>query len=257
MRVREAFLYGEPAEPGLDAGALARFLGAALGAPARARGSLFARPPAWAAAELAAARVFAPQRPPRRRAPHPDDAALEAAGAPGGLVYYDGFELAGIAARLVPEADLGQGRLHVALTRRLACTYDEGDGRYHGRALIGANPAVVSTSGIREAPAKPRAYYIEMISGMAKGMDMAAMDARYAGSFVGPGDALMQAAACSYLLQAAAHYMTGEAFCPDRGCRLYNAHWQADMMGAARSGRLCGRHAALFPGLRGGGPTMT
>ena len=41
------------------------------------------------------------------------------------------------------------------------CTYDATDSRYHGRAVICSNPAIISTTGMIEAPARPREYYFE------------------------------------------------------------------------------------------------
>ena len=54
-------------------------------------------------------------------------------------------------------------------TNKLICTYDYNDYRYHGRAIICANPSIISTTGIIEAPAKPKEYYIELISNISQG----------------------------------------------------------------------------------------
>ena len=41
--------------------------------------------------------------------------------------------------------------------------------------------------------------------------------------------------------------IAGEAFCADRDCRLYNVHWQSDLLRSqVHSGRLCGAHRAVL-----------
>nr|WP_320416723.1 DUF6775 family putative metallopeptidase [Candidatus Nitrosotenuis chungbukensis] len=52
------------------------------------------------------------------------------------------------------------------------CTFDSGDYRYHGRALIGANPSIISTTGIIEAPAKPRQYYMDLMTNYGQGLNI-------------------------------------------------------------------------------------
>ena len=64
---------------------------------------------------------------------------------------YDGFELQKILRRF----NCNNETLHIIITNRLTCTFDENDKRYHARAVICANPAIISTTGIIEAPAKP------------------------------------------------------------------------------------------------------
>lgn len=252
-------VYGEPSVPEIDPLALARRLAAAAGgrsvrALARPRG-LFGSLTRGQARDLAACIVHSPRRPFERH--EPDEAAVEremrggsaggGAGA-GNVTYYDGFEMQRAASRMVPAQDAGAaGALHIVLTSRLTCTYDPGDMRYHGRAVIAANPSLISTTGIVEAPAKPRQYYIDLIGSMAAGMNKRLVDERYAGACLGRHDARLAEVAYGYALQAASHCITGEAFCGDRGCRLYNAHWQGDLIHSQlRSGRLCERHQGAF-----------
>jgi hypothetical protein len=48
-----------------------------------------------------------------------------------------------------------------------------------------------------------------------------------------------------YVLQAVFYQATGEAFCDDPDCRLFNAHWQEEVLRAQRDVPydLCPRHA--------------
>ena len=255
--IERVVVYGEPSVPEIDPLALARRLAAAagagsVGATARPRG-LFGSLTRGQARALAACIVHSPRRPFERR--EPDEAAVEremrggsAGGGAGNITYYDGFEMQRAASRMIPAQGAGgAGAFHIVLTDRFTCTYDPGDMRYHGRALIAANPSIISATGIAEAPARPRQYYIDLIGSMAAGMNKRLVDERYAGSYIGRRDARLGEVAYGYALQAASHHITGEAFCGDRGCRLYNAHWQSDLIHSQlRSGRLCRRHGDAF-----------
>ena len=68
------------------------------------------------------------------------------------VFMYDGFELQ----KILRYLNNDERTLHVIITNRLTCTFDENDNRYHARAVICANPAIISTTGIIEAPAKPK-----------------------------------------------------------------------------------------------------
>jgi hypothetical protein len=51
-----------------------------------------------------------------------------------------------------------------------------------------------------------------------------------------------------YLAQAIFYYMTGEPFCEERECRLFNAHWQEDLLHAQLDGGsdLCAKHERML-----------
>jgi hypothetical protein len=48
----------------------------------------------------------------------------------------------------------------------------------------------------------------------------------------------------SAFLQLSAYWDTGRAFCQDEACRLYNPHWQAELLGSMATDQLCEEHAA-------------
>ena len=255
MRIDRVVVHGEPSEPAIDAGALARRLAAALGPHVSAEGrpaGLFSSPTLRQARAIAACIVHNPRRPFERR--EPDAAAVERemrGGGPRAATLYDGFELQRVAASMIPGGDAAGARtFHVVLTGRLPCTYDPDGMRYHGRALVAASPALISTTGMVEAPARPRRYYIDMMASQAVGGGEAgrdAVDRMYAGEFLEAGDARLAEAAYGYALQAAVYCIAGEAFCADRDCRLYNAHWQSELLRSqVRSGRLCGAHRSIL-----------
>ncbi len=252
MRVSEIFLYDEPAVPEIRIEKLAEFLEETFGARVRVMASMLDGMTEETARELAAARVFRPGMPFERHEPAAEEVEMERR-TPRGIIYYDGYEMQRIFSGLVPEAGARAGIFHIAFTSRLACTYDEGDGRYHGRALIGANPSIISTTGMVEAPAKPRQYYVWLLSNMARGLNMEQVSERYAGASLAYHDERTAEVAKGYLLQALFYYITGDAFCESPECRLYNAHWQRDLLySQIESGRLCKRHQDALGRYRAG-----
>jgi hypothetical protein len=62
------------------------------------------------------------------------------------------------------------------------------------------------------------------------------------------GDYKINFAAVGYALQALFFFITeGNPFCNNINCRLYNAHWQEELIySQIQSRRLCDEHAALL-----------
>ena len=161
---------------------------------------------------------------------------------------YDGFELQKVFRECLPA--ISAETLYIVITDRLTCTFDADDFRYHARAIICANPAIISTAGMVEAPAKPRQYYIDVMTSLSKEDAHVALE-RYRGRFLERDDPRIPAVMEGYLLQAVAYHATGEAFCHDRECRLYNSHWQEDLLRLQlKTKRLCPRHEDVFWQLR-------
>jgi hypothetical protein len=142
--------------------------------------------------------------------------------------------------------------LHIAFEHRILGTFDE-DGRYHARAVVCGYPSVVSTSGIVEAPAKPKEYYrVKAQLSIALGaIPFDAAKEPFKGQFIDYDDPQLTEVAKGYALQAAMYHVTKNAFCDDPDCRLFNAHWQAELLRAQiQSGRLCSRHASEARAIR-------
>lgn len=150
--------------------------------------------------------------------------------------------------------------LHIVFTSRMSATF-EGT-RYHGRAISMDFPlALISTTGIVEAPAKPQEFYIKHAAyhraeqaGLTvpeKDDFMRELKEEFKGRFIDYDDPRMTEAAEGYTLQAIFYLLWGETFCDDPECRLYNAHTQEEMIHAQIvGGRLCERHQALLDKLQ-------
>lgn len=143
----------------------------------------------------------------------------------------------------------------VVITNQLIGTWDRNDRRYHARAIVCGSPGVLSLSGLVAAPARSRDFYLahQAVQVMGLGKEEAQQIAgSFADDYLEYEDERMTEVVKGYVLQAVAYRMTGEPFCGDPQCRLYNAHRQEEMLAAQLGGAdLCARHNELFETARG------
>jgi len=159
-------------------------------------------------------------------------------------VVYDGFHLQRVFSELIPSGERSSGFVHIFLTNRLFGTWEEGDKRYHARTSLYGFPSVISTTGLIEAPAKPREYYLLKQQYEMLGRDPLELKDRFKGRFIDYEDERLTEVMKGYIMQAVFYSLTGDPFCEDKGCRLYNAHWQEELIFAQfESGyEFCQRH---------------
>jgi putative metallopeptidase DUF6775 len=160
------------------------------------------------------------------------------------IQLYDGFVLQRLFMELVSDAERYLDHLHIVFTSLLTCTFSEDDWRYHARAVICGTPSIISTTGIVEAPAKPREFYIAQYRGFE---DTIGLKKQFADRFIDYGDEKISAAAVGYALQVIFFFITnGEAFCMNESCRLFNAHWQEDLIRTQiQMPKLCSKHQII------------
>jgi len=148
-------------------------------------------------------------------------------------ILYGGYRLIEIYAAVLPPQEVDPVHCHIALTNQLFGTRDKGDLRYHARVAVYGIPSIISTAGIVEGPARPREFYI----GLGLGAGREDLEKQLESRFLEPGDSRIQEALKGYVMQALFYHMTGNPFCEDKACRLFNAHWQEDLI-----------HAQIEPG---------
>ena len=122
---------------------------------------------------------------------------------------------------------------HIVFTNQLIATWEEDDSRYHSRSSVYGFPSIISTAGIVEAPAKPREFYLMKQQYGIIGRDDLALTEfknKFEGRFIEYNDPRMTEVCKGYTAQALFFHITGEPFCEDKGCRLFNAHWQAELI---------------------------
>jgi len=254
MKISKIFLYDEPSVPEIQINDLANFIKETFEVPVNVRKSFFSHFNSGkeTAIKLASARVFNPQAPFEIHIPTEEEINFEEESfgnnSPSdNIVLYDGFELQKIILDKIPNDELSRDIFHLAFTRRLSCTYDCEDNRYHGRAVICSNPSIISTTGIIEAPAKPRAYYLIMQHSISQGLNLDTLKDKFRGKFLEYHDKNLAQVVKGYALQAIFYHITLEPFCESRECVLYNAHWQEDLIHAQiELGKLCEYHQRIL-----------
>lgn len=164
-------------------------------------------------------------------------------------VLYDGFKLSKLFFSLIPEKERILNYCHIAFTSRLPATFDEIDKRYHARVIICSIPSIISTTGIVEAPAKPKEFYLLRQKYTALGIDVPieVIKKKFYGEFIDYNDKVITDVMKGYALQALFYHLTFQPFCSNRNCRLFNAHWQRDLIRAQLiSKRLCKKHEKIL-----------
>ena len=168
-------------------------------------------------------------------------------------ILYDAWLFSEAVRGLIPAAEARLENVHVIFTNQLIGTWDLADRRYHARTVVCGAPSLLSTSGMVEAPARAPGYYLARRSSEALGLqeeEKMELARSYAGDCLSLDDPRLSDAAQGLVMQAVAYRLTGEPFCEDRDCRLFNAHWQSDLIRTQTGGAYCPRHAEMFASLQ-------
>jgi len=163
-------------------------------------------------------------------------------------VLYDGVHLQRNFSELIAMGERTLDRVHIFFTNRLFATWEEGDRRYHARTSVYGFPSVISTTGLVEAPAKPREYYLLKQQYEMLGKDLLEVKESFKGSFIDYEDERLTEVMKGYVMQAIFYALSGNPFCEDKGCRLYNAHWQGELIFAQLESdyEFCEHHSRIL-----------
>ena len=264
MKISKIFLYDEPAVQEIQISNLKNFLLKTFHVDVEIKECIFNNLDAKNIEKISSCRIFEPKVPFKKHLPNKQEidfeksvckdtklmektTMVEDAKKIEDVVMYDGFELQNIIHDVITKNDSEPNNLHIIFTNRLICTYDTADSRYHGRTVICSNPAIVSTTGMIEAPARPREYYFEAMKCKMQGLNIQNVKKNYNGKILDYHDQRLSKIAEGYLLQTIFYYMTGDTFCDSLDCRLNNAHWQKDLLySQLEIGKLCHKHQTLL-----------
>ncbi len=171
-------------------------------------------------------------------------------------ILYDGFRLSSILYSLISREEAGFDHIHIVFTHQLFGTWDEDDFRYHARVNVCGSPSIISTTGVVEAPAKPKDFYLLKQQYSTVGMSYASLvdlKQQFQGRFIDYDDERLTEVMKGYAMQAIFYHLIGDAFCDDKNCRLYNAHWQEEMINAQLGSgcEFCKLHEGILSGLIG------
>lgn len=172
-------------------------------------------------------------------------------------VPYEGVGLMKLYQQLIGIAHVVPDEIQIVLTDRLIMTWSDDDLRFHARVAVFGFPSVISTSGMIEAPARPREYYLAKQALSIKGVGgfEPALAEQFKGRYLEPDDDRTKHVLRGYLLQCLFYAYNIEPFCKDKDCALFNAHWQEEMIHAqVESGKLCAKHEVLLDKITSGLP---
>ncbi len=254
MKTSKIILYDEPTVPEIQLEKLKKFLKEIFSIEIEIRGSIFQHANDNIAKKMAGCRIFDLKKPFKKHAPSIEDLRIELENKDMSereeMTLYDGFEFQNAITELIPMNENKRDSLHIIFTNKLTCTFDGDDFRYHARALIGTNPAIISTTGIIEAPAKPKQYYLDLMTNFSE-KRVEEIKKKYTGEFLEYHDSRISEITEGYLLQSIFYYETGEAFCVHKDCRLFNAHWQKDLFfSQLENKRFCKKHQGILNELK-------
>lgn len=197
---------------------------------------------------IACLRVHNPNQPLEEFTPLPLEIEYEKKRLLGGKqlkgVIYDGFNLQAICRELLGLKEFNSSSCHIIFTNQLLASFDSDDRRYHLRVGIYGRPNIISASGLVEALAKPKEYYLKM----QMGKDTLSLSQEFKGDIIEYEDARISELLKGYCLQALFYHLYGDPFCSDKNCRLFNAHWQKDAL-AAQIGsgyEFCPKHTEII-----------
>jgi len=252
LKISKIILYDEHAVPEIQLNELVKFLQDTFSVIVETRENILKFSSKDSALKIAECKIFNLRKDFEKHNPTQEEIFFEESNVQDtsnteNIIMYDGFKLQNVLANLIPEGENIETIFHVFFTNKLTCTFDNDDHRYHGRALIGTNPSIISTTGIIEAPAKPREYYYDLMTNFTRGINVETIKRKYQGTYLEYNDSRLSKIVEGYLLQGIFYYETGEPFCDNLECRLFNAHWQKDLLHSQlKVKKLCELHQKIL-----------
>ncbi len=251
MKISKIILYDEPTVPEIQIEKIKEFIKNTFQIEIELRENFFKSADDKIFEKISATRIFDLKKQFKKHSPSPKDIQIEKENKDmtekDTMVLYDGFELQNIITEFIP---VTENTLHVIFTNKLTATFDNDDFRYHARAIISSNPTIISTTGIIEAPAKPKQYYLDLMTNFSEDR-INEVRRKYKGEFLEYHDSRLNKIVEGYLLQTVMYHETGDAFCDKKECRLFNAHWQKDLFySQIENKRMCEKHFEIIKKIR-------
>jgi hypothetical protein len=250
VKISKIILYNEPSVLEIDIKKLKKFIENIFQIKIEIRNNIFENINEKTCENIASSRIFNLKKTFQKHIPSIEEISIELENKDMSnkeeMILYDGIELSNIITELIPNEEKNQDILNIIFTNKLTCTFDENDFRYHARALVGSNPIIISTTGTIEAPAKPKQYYLDLMTNFSK-EEIGEIKKKYKGQFLEYGDSRMSDIIEGYVLQAIFYYETGDAFCDNNQCRLFNSHWQKDLfISQVDNKKMCKKHEEIL-----------
>ena len=250
MKISKIIIYKEPSVPKINLDKIKEFIFKEFRIKIEIRDNIFNKLDKNTCEKIASTRIFNLKKSFEKHNPTVNEILIELENKDMSnkeeMALYDGIELNEIIKELIPKEENNQNTLNIIFTNKLTCTFDQNDFKYHARTWIGSNPAIISTTGIIEAPAKPKQYYIDIITNISK-ESIEEIKKKYKGEFLEYNDPRLPDIVEGILLQIIFYYETGDAFCDNIQCRLFNAHWQKDLfISQIENKKICEKHEKVL-----------
>jgi hypothetical protein len=163
---------------------------------------------------------------------------------------YDATGLQAALKLLLPPEESGADHLHIVFTDHCIADWDLAARRMRIRIAALGQPTVISTSGLIEAPEKPKQYHFMRAQLAFLGQEEALdeVEGHFSDTTLGYADPRLNEVLKGYVLKAAFYRMFNEAACRVQSCRLFDAATHEEML-EAQTGRrpgLCHRHAEML-----------
>ncbi|MGD1835288.1 MAG: DUF6775 family putative metallopeptidase [Nitrososphaeraceae archaeon] len=144
---------------------------------------------------------------------------------------YDGFILQNYYSQFLNSSELDIDDIHIIITDKLICTFDSCDNRYHARTIVCGVPTLISTSGIVEGPAKPKDYYFKQIFFSRQPNELEQIEDEFKNRCIHYNDKRINSVIEGLICQSIFYnILSANHFCKYDFCRLYNAHWQEELI---------------------------
>lgn len=166
-------------------------------------------------------------------------------------ILYDGFQVAKALEENIRVEEDNPEHLHIYVTNQLIGSFDDNDRRFHARYAIFSYPCIISVTGIVVAPAKPREYYVlkQRLKNFEKDEIFdTIIKEQMKDRFIDYDDERLNDVMKGIILQCIFYHETGYPFCESRNCRLFNAHWQEELIVSQtqENSSLCPAHSEFI-----------
>jgi hypothetical protein len=250
VKISKIIIYKEPSVPEISLDKIKEFIFKQFETKIEIRENIFNKLDKQTSEKIASTRIFNLKKSFKKHHPTIDEILIELENKDMSsreeIPLYDGIELNEIIKDLIPKTENTQDTLHIIFTNKLTCTFDQNDFKYHARTWVGSNPMIISTTGIIEAPAKPKKYYIDIMTNISN-ESIEEIKEKYKGEFLGHNDYRLPDIVEGLLLQIIVYYETGDIFCENNQCRLFNAHWQKDLLiSQIENKKICEKHEKIL-----------
>ena len=204
MKISKIILYNEPSVPKINIKRVKEFLSNIFDIEVCIKENIFQNLNEKIYEEIASTRIFDLKKPFEKHIPSIKEISIELENKDMSgrqeMILYDGIELNKIVKDTIPIAENTLSILHIIFTNKLTCTFDENDFRYHARAWVGSNPIIISTTGIIEAPAKPKQFYMDLMTNFSEEA-VEEIKKKYKGEFLEYKDVKLSEVVEGYILQ--------------------------------------------------------